>query len=182
MERRSKYWASSSTRNWRWEKPFINSGSKLAGEWKRFWRPGNITIPKTVVRLFKCHILSFLEGATPAIYHAAPSILKPLDELQRTLLDELSLSTTDALLNFNLAPLGMRRNIAMMGILFKIAHGIGPQPIRKLFSLRLATLEQHGFLTRPRHTKQIMDPVVFNHPVMIKRSIFGLIRIWNVLP
>ena len=86
---------------------------------------------KTVVRLFECHILSFLEGATPAIYHTAPSILKPLDELQRTLLDELGLSGSDALLNFNLAPLGMRRNIAMLGILFKIAHGIEPRPIRK---------------------------------------------------
>jgi len=137
---------------------------------------------KMVVRLYKCHILSFLEGATPAIYHAAPSVLKPLDELQRTLLEKLGLSLSDGLLNFNLTPLGMRRDIAMLGILFKVAHGIGPLPIRKLFSLRLATLEQHGFLNRLRHTKQIMDPVAFNHPVMIKRSIFGLIRIWNALP
>ena len=27
-----------------------------------------------------------------------------------------------------------------------------------------------------------MDPVAFNHPVIIKRSIFGLIRVFNALP
>ena len=71
----------------------------------------------------------------------------------------------------------------MLGLLFKVATGIAPTPIQKLFDLRLASLDQHGFLGRPtNHDKQIMDPVAFNHPVIIKRSIFGLIRVFNGLP
>ena len=83
---------------------------------------------------------------------------------------------------YTASTLGMRRDIAMLGILFKVASGIGPQPIGSLFSLRPSTLEQHGFLIRPRHSKQIMDPVAFNHPVVVKRSIYGLIRVFNALP
>ena len=128
--------------------------------------------PKSLVRLFKCHILSFLEGATPAIYHAASSVLKPLDDLLQHFLDELDISSRDALLDFNLAPLQMRRDIAMLGILYKVAWNKAPRPIQNLFSLRLATLREHGFNSNvARHNKQIMDPVAFYHPVIVKRSI-----------
>ena len=71
----------------------------------------------------------------------------------------------------------------MLGLLYKVAWEIAPKPIQSIFSLRPATLEQQGFLgSASRHSKQIMDPVAFNHPVMIKRSVFGLIRVFNSLP
>ena len=136
----------------------------------------------SLVRLYKCHILSFLEGATSAIYHAAPAILRQLDELQATFLDTVGLSSTDALLKHNLAPLQMRRDIAMLGVLYKVAHQTAPAPIQTLFSLQPATLERYGFpCPGLKHKFQILDPVAFDHPVMIKRSIFGLIRIFNHL-
>ena len=86
-------------------------------------------------------------------------------------------------MDFNLAPLGMRRDIAMLGILHTVAWEVAPKPIQSLFSLRPSTLEHHGFtVSQSRHNRQIADPVVFNHPVIIKRSVFGLIRVFNRLP
>jgi len=45
---------------------------------------------KNLIRLYKCHILSFLEGATPALYHAGPSVLRPLDGLQKSFLEKMA--------------------------------------------------------------------------------------------
>ena len=52
-------------------------------------------------------------------------MLKLVDDLQLLLLDELDLSSAESPLNYNLAPLGMRTDIAMLGILFKVASGKG---------------------------------------------------------
>ena len=73
--------------------------------------------------LYESHVLSFLEGATPALYHACPSILRPLDAIQETLLQELCVTEAEALVNFNLAPLPMRRDIAMLGLSYTVSHG-----------------------------------------------------------
>ena len=136
-----------------------------------------------MVRLYKTHILSYIEGATPAIYHAAPSVLKPLDDLQNSFLLHLNITETQALLDYGLAPLAMRRDIAMLGLLFKVASGTAPAPISKLFRPWRGSLISHGFHTSEAiHSKALMDPVEPSHPVMIKRSIFGLIRVYNRLP
>ena len=44
---------------------------------------------KNLIRLYKCHILSFLEGVTPALYHASPSVLRPLDGLQNSFWEKM---------------------------------------------------------------------------------------------
>ena len=138
---------------------------------------------KAMFRLFKCQILSFLEGATPAIYHAAPAILKPIDDIQVRFLEEMGISSAEALLEHNLAPPSTRRDMAMLGILYNVSRGLGPKPILNLFSLRRTTLEAHGFSTGvARHTHQISDPVAPSHPAFIKRSNFGLVRVLNRLP
>jgi hypothetical protein len=36
----------------------------------------------SMVRLYKTNILSYIEGATPAVFHAAPAVLKTLDDMQ----------------------------------------------------------------------------------------------------
>ena len=51
------------------------------------------------------------------MYLACPSILRPLDAIQETSLQEIGLTDAEALLDFNLAPLPMRRDIAMLGLL-----------------------------------------------------------------
>ena len=88
-----------------------------------------------LVRLFKCNVLSFIEGAAPAIYHAAPSTLQPLDAVYYSFLEQIGMSPETALIEHSLAPLGMRRDIAMLGLLHKIALGSAPQPILNLFEI-----------------------------------------------
>ena len=89
----------------------------------------------SMLRLFKAQILSFLEGATPAIYHASPATLLQLDNIQTTFLEELGVTSEQALLEHNLAPLSMRRDFAMLAILYKVSRMTAPAPIQKLFFL-----------------------------------------------
>ena len=137
---------------------------------------------RSLIRLFKAQILSYLEGATPALYHAAPSVLAPIDEVQIKFLEELGVSSSAALLEHNLAPLPMLRDIAMLGVLYKVSRGTCPKPIQDLFSLRVSSLDSLGFSCRRRHGWQIADPVGPSHPTFIRRSIYGLIKVFNGLP
>ena len=95
--------------------------------------------------MFKCQILFFLEGATPAVYHAAPSVLKQLDDILSSFLDHIGISEESAILDFNLAPLSMRRDLAMLALLHKVSIGTAPQPIGELFKPRSGTLDSLGF-------------------------------------
>jgi hypothetical protein len=138
---------------------------------------------RSLVRMFKCHILSFIEGATPAIYHAAPSILKPLDDILVDFISQAGISEEQSLCSFNLAPLGMRRDIAMLALLHKVSLGTAPEPICKLFRPRHGTLDSFDFgFSFQAHQRQLHDPVCFSHPPMVQRSVYGLIRVYNGLP
>ena len=136
-----------------------------------------------LIRMFKSQILSYIEGATPAIYHASPSTLDLLDSVFHNFLLDMNLSIEQALVDYDLAPLGMRRDIAMLGLLWKVSRKLAPGPIQSLFSLHGNTLLHYGFnINTELHDYQISDPVEVGHPTIIRRSIFGLVRIWNLLP
>ena len=77
-----------------------------------------------LVQSYKSHVLCLLEGSIGAVYSASESVLDPLDAVQARLLRELGLSPALAFLEYNLAPLGLRRDIAMLGLLFKCTHGL----------------------------------------------------------
>ena len=137
---------------------------------------------KAVLRLYKSHILSYIEGGTAAIYHAAPYILRQLNDIQRSLLNTLDLTDEVVLLEHNVAPLAMRRDIAMLGLLYKVAHGLAAPPLQDLFPASQRSLTSFGFGPQPVHEWQLVDPVEPTHPNIIRRSVFGLIRIFNRLP
>ncbi len=86
-------------------------------------------------QLFKSHVLPSLEYRTPAIYHASATVLDKVDSVQRVFLRDMSISAEDALMNksFNLAPLGMRRDIAMLGAIHRAVLKKGPKQLRKCF-------------------------------------------------
>ena len=48
-------------------------------------------------RMYKAQVLSYLESGTPAFYHAARSVLEPIDHVQRRFLRELGYSVRAAL-------------------------------------------------------------------------------------
>ena len=136
-----------------------------------------------LVRLYKCHVLSYIEGATPAIYHAAEATLRHLDGLQDTFLEGVGLTPKEALLEHNLGPLGTRRDIAMLGLLYKVAHGRAPPSLASLFEPFRGQLARYGFSSDPRlHSKALHEPLQPGHPRMLHRSIYGLIPIFNRLP
>ena len=135
------------------------------------------------MRLYKCHVLSFVEGATPALAHASQSVLKPIDDLQRTFLDEIGLTDANALLEHSLAPLAMRRDLCMLGILHGASLGTAPPQICKMFAGQRSTLRKYGINNRSvPHDRQLHDPIAPGHSPMIRRSIYGRIRVYNLLP
>ena len=64
------------------------------------------------MKLYKSHILSYVEYRTPAVFHACTTVLHPLDRVLQNLFRQINMSDEEALLNFNLAPLSTRRDIA----------------------------------------------------------------------
>ena len=89
--------------------------------------------------------MSFIESGAPAYYHATPSILKMIDGVQDDFLEVVGISKKDAIFHFILAPLCTRRDIAMLGILHKIALGVAPSPFYDLISRRVQNLRSYGF-------------------------------------
>ena len=127
-----------------------------------------------LIGLYKAHILSYIEYRTPAIAHAAATVLAPIDSIQARFLREIGLTEEDALLQFKLAPLHTRRDIAMLGVIHRTAIGQGPPQFRRLFPLsRYPPLGSHG-----RH---IVDFRAHHRQEYFQRSTFGYVKIYNEL-
>ena len=137
-----------------------------------------------LVLQFKSHILPILECGTAAIYHASDTILKQLDGIQAHFFRDLGLSENEAFTRFNLAPLCFRRDVAMLGLLHKCTLGIAHESLRTI--LPAAPFQhQRSHQTRlasGRHNKQLLERCFDKHLDMLKRSVFGLTRIYNLLP
>jgi hypothetical protein len=111
-----------------------------------------------LLNLYKSQILSFMEYRTAAIYHVCESALALLDSIQEKVLKVTNVSKTQAINDFNLAPLPVRRDIAMLGVIHRAAIGRGPGQFRQFFRpdvnvrtdgsgkhrLSLLTLESHA--------------------------------------
>ena len=85
------------------------------------------------MHLYKAQALSYVENSTPAIFHASPSVLEPVDRVQRRLLRQLGLSEVDALVSFRSAPFTLRRDMAMLGVLHKVTLGLAPPQLAAFF-------------------------------------------------
>jgi hypothetical protein len=136
-----------------------------------------------LVRLYKSQVLSFLEKATPALYHAPDFFLAPVDNIQRQLLSELCVSELEAVEKYSLAPLKTRRDIAMLGLIHRVVLGDAPPQFSEY--IRPAT-----FVSFPRglrhacgrHTRQLHDPMDGTQINMVTRSVLGLVYVYNLLP
>ena len=62
---------------------------------------------------YKQQVLSYIEYKTPAVYHATRTVLNRLDKQQNHFFRELGIAKDAALMDFNLAPLSLRRDIAV---------------------------------------------------------------------
>ena len=70
-----------------------------------------------MIHLYKAKVLSYAEYRTAAIYHASESLLQKVDHVQESFFEDIGIDAINALLYFNLAPLSLRRDIAMLGLI-----------------------------------------------------------------
>ena len=144
-------------------------------------RPRRFFSRRQTMNLYKSQVMSYLESGVAGYYHAAPSILRAIDRIQERLLREIRISPEDALQWFSLAPLSSRRGIAMLGFLHRIALGEVSLQIAELFPFQAVSADRRPTrLQIRRHARQFVVPV-FRTDVL-KRSVFGLTVIYNLLP
>ena len=68
-----------------------------------------------MINQYKCHILPILDSVTPAVYHASVTCVGVLQDVQHSFLRTMGLTDDVAFTHFALAPLHLRRDIAMLG-------------------------------------------------------------------
>ena len=94
------------------------------------WRLKSILRPRAyfttpeLMRLYKAHILSYIESGVAGYFHACDSTLACVDRVQGRFLRAVGLTEEEALLNFRLAPLGTRRCMAILGFLHRVVLGL----------------------------------------------------------
>jgi hypothetical protein len=129
-----------------------------------------------LIGLYSAHLLSFLEYRTPAIYHATRDVLSRLDAVQTRFLRNAGVDDVTALIEFHLAPLAIRRDIAMLGLIHRTAIRRGSPHFLEHFKLA----EKPG--TNHVHRRQMVDPRMQYSRHIVKRSALGLVAIYNMLP
>ena len=136
---------------------------------------------KAMVQQFKTHVLCLLEQSAGAVYHASETHLSSLDRVQTHFVHELGLSEVEAFVLFNLAPLKLRRDIAVLGLLHKVQLGEAHPDFEQLFpKIAEFTPAARTRTAARRHGRQFQEftgnSYYFNH------SVFGAVRIYNLLP
>ena len=133
---------------------------------------------REMVNLYKAHILSFIEYRTSAIFHASYTTLLPLDLIQNRFLRELGISVEDAAIHLKLLPLRIRRQIAVLGIIKRAQLRRGPPQFWNWFQNDTFS----GYSSTIKHTRPIRQVVHHQAPQYLRRSILGMIKIYNWLP
>ena len=136
-----------------------------------------------LILLYKSQVLSFIEYRTPAIYHACDTVLERVDRLQKRFLREIGMTAERALVQFSLAPLSARRDMAMLGLIHRTVLGKGPSHFRRFFKVQCPSSRRD--VTREdkrKHPLQLVDPRSGSHSVLLTRSALGLIGVYNLLP
>ena len=135
---------------------------------------------------YKAQVLSYVEYRTAAVYHAADVHLKRLDAVQRRFLSEIGLSQLQALVDFRLAPLSVRRDIALLGVIHRAACGGGPLALRKFFVKAEERPSLHHLRSDTRrHGRHLAEPGAEHWHERLEsfsRSAFGLVYVYNLLP
>ena len=72
-------------------------------------------------------------GQLRRILPCIDTVIEPLDKFQVHILRELGVTVEEAFLQFNAAPLRIRRDIAMLALIFKCAHGLAHENLQEKF-------------------------------------------------
>jgi len=132
---------------------------------------------------YKTHVLCLLEINPGGFYHATDTVVEQFEKVQNHFLREMGVSREEASLDFNLLPLSTRRDIGMLGLIFKSVHGRAHDDLQQLFPRKPPATHTYGTkLQSHRHSLQLCENRPGTHHALLRRSVFGLIRVWNRLP
>jgi hypothetical protein len=131
---------------------------------------------------YKAHVLPHVEGTIGAIFHASTTQLNRVDRIQQCFLKELGVDDRCAFLEHNLAPSRLRRNIAALGFLHKVNLGKAHPHLRQFFPPTVVRSERPTRLSTKRHDRQITDFCDGSQTVQFQQSLFGMVKIYNLLP
>ena len=95
---------------------------------------------------------------------------------------KLDISVTEAFLEYNLAPLSTRRDIAMLGLVYKCVFRLAHPDLCNLFARSETGHEYSTRLQKNRHEYKLEEETDWTRHELLRRSIFGAVRIWNRLP
>ena len=73
---------------------------------------------------FKTQIWGLVESHSGGYFHAANSLLQKIEKRQLNFLKQLNVTVEEVFLKFNFAPVMLRRNIAVLGLLHKWVIGV----------------------------------------------------------
>ena len=133
-----------------------------------------------MLHLYKAKVLSYAEYRTAAIYHASGTLLQQVDRVQESFLEDVGIDAISAFLVFNLAPLSLRRNIAMLGLIHRTVLGHGPEHFKQWFYREDVV---NRTTTRfKRHRFRLHEYIDGLQLAVVKRSALGLVSIYNMLP
>ena len=134
------------------------------------------SLPDLIIQ-FKTHIWGLIEYSHGCIMHASESALARVERLQSSFVEELHVYEDDNFLIHNFAPLQLRRDIGILGLLHKRVLGECHPAILDFLPFALPTYAW-------RHPKQLdtqLDSCV-SRQGLYWRSIFGLVHVYNRLP
>ena len=115
--------------------------------------------------------------------HCSATVLRPMDDLQRSFLRRVGLTEEVAFLHYNLAPLSLRRDIGMLGFIHRAVLGVASPLICSLFPAAIVVdTEARTRLQQRRHPRQLLERCDGSHCDYMKNSVFGLVGVYNRLP
>jgi len=134
-----------------------------------------------LISQYKTHIWGLVECNCGAYFHAASTLLAKIAQVQRSFLTKLDVTEKVAFLEFNFAPTGLRRDIAILGLLHKRVIGQSHPTFEKLlpfWSQRFDTSRGVG------HNKPLYGHWVeaTHHRSLFGKSIFMMVDTYNNLP
>ena len=112
-----------------------------------------------------------MEYRTAAIYHASTTLLEGVDRVQKGFLAEFGVDEVCAFEAFNLAPLCLRRDLAMLGLIHRSVLGQGPMQFKRFFFEEAVSDRRSGRFKR--HQRQIHEWNTGKQFDIVSRSVLG---------
>ena len=112
----------------------------------------------------------------------AYSALVELDRVYYFFLDELGISDEAAVMHLNFLPLGLRRDIAMLGVIHRAVIREGPPLLREFFIPEDRSSLRTSHRYERRHSRNLKELFHGQYLENTRRLFFGGLRVYNLFP